>query len=179
MMVFEQLSGCRNERRIFLDQKNCCQKAERRQCWVNLILKIPHVRLTNISVLTEKVFLQQSSSYSVTDREHVLLRSNKSIFRFKNLFSSVILFLVDCLTYNTQVYKVYRDTVACTATRCEVDGSGIEYRKEARYFAPVQTGPLFHTTSHKMGTGSLSRGYIGRGLALITYSHLAPRLKKE
>jgi hypothetical protein len=30
-----------------------------------------------------------------------------------------------------------------------------------------------------MGTGSLSQGWSGRGMALIIHPHLAPRLKKQ
>jgi hypothetical protein len=33
--------------------------------------------------------------------------------------------------------------------------------------------------SYKMGTGSLSRGSVGGGVALTTHCSLAPRLKKE
>jgi len=49
----------------------------------------------------------------------------------------------------------------------------------ARFSAPVETGPGAHPTSYTIGTGSLSRGANGRGLALTTHPHLAPRLKKE
>jgi len=43
-----------------------------------------------------------------------------------------------------------------------------------RFSSPVQTGPVSHTASYKMGTGSLSRGLSGRGVALTTHGHLAP-----
>ena len=36
-----------------------------------------------------------------------------------------------------------------------------------------------HTAPYKMGTGSLSRGQSGRGVALTTHLHLTLRLKKE
>ena len=36
-----------------------------------------------------------------------------------------------------------------------------------------------HTASCTMGTGSLSPGYSGRGVALTSHPILAPRLKKE
>ena len=49
----------------------------------------------------------------------------------------------------------------------------------ARFSAPVQTGPGAHPASCRIGTGSLSRGLSGQGVALTTHSHLAPRLKKE
>ena len=50
---------------------------------------------------------------------------------------------------------------------------------KARFFAPAQTGRGAHPASYKIGTGSLSRWYSGRGVALTTHSHLRPRLKKE
>jgi hypothetical protein len=56
---------------------------------------------------------------------------------------------------------------------------GIEIPVGARCSAPVQTGPGAHAASCTMGTGSLSRGQSGRGVALTTQPHLAPRLKKE
>jgi len=39
----------------------------------------------------------------------------------------------------------------------------------ARFSALVQTGPGAHPASYTMGTGSLSRGKSGRGVALITH----------
>jgi len=50
---------------------------------------------------------------------------------------------------------------------------------EARFSAPVQNGPGAHPASYKMGTGFLSPGQSGRGVALTTQLHLAPWLKKE
>jgi hypothetical protein len=35
--------------------------------------------------------------------------------------------------------------------------------------APVQTDPVAHPASYTMGTGSLSRGQSGRGVALTTH----------
>ena len=40
------------------------------------------------------------------------------------------------------------------ATRYGVDGPGMESRWEARFSAPVQTGPVAHPASCTMGTGS-------------------------
>jgi len=39
----------------------------------------------------------------------------------------------------------------------------------ARFSAPIQTGPGSHTASYTMGTGSLSGGQSGRGVALTTH----------
>jgi hypothetical protein len=51
---------------------------------------------------------------------------------------------------------------------------------EARFSAPVQTGPVAHPASYTMGTGSFPGvKRAGRGVALTTHPHLAPGLKKE
>ena len=63
------------------------------------------------------------------------------------------------------------------ATGWMVQGSNPGGR--ARFSASVQTGPGTHLASSTEGTGSVSRGYSGRGVALTTHLHLAPRLKKE
>ena len=42
-----------------------------------------------------------------------------------------------------------------------------------------KTSPGAHPASFAMGTGYLFRGKSGEGVALTTYPHLAPRLKKE
>jgi hypothetical protein len=57
--------------------------------------------------------------------------------------------------------------------------SGDRILVEVRFSAPVHIGPGTHTACCTMGTGFLSRKQSGRGLALTTHPHLAPRLKKE
>ena len=57
--------------------------------------------------------------------------------------------------------------------------SGDRIPVEARFSAPVQTGPGAHPASCTMGTRSLSRRSSSRGVALTTYNNLVPRLKKE
>ena len=47
-----------------------------------------------------------------------------------------------------------RDSSVGIATRYGLDGPGIGSRCEARFFAPVQTGPGVHPASCTMGTGS-------------------------
>ena len=64
------------------------------------------------------------------------------------------------------------------ATRYGLDGPGIESRWEARFSAPVQTGPGAHPISYTMGTESLS-GVKRPGRGVDHPPHLAPRLKKE
>jgi hypothetical protein len=47
-----------------------------------------------------------------------------------------------------------RDSSVGIATRYGLDGPGMESRWEARFSAPVQTGPGAHPASYTMGTGS-------------------------
>jgi hypothetical protein len=49
----------------------------------------------------------------------------------------------------------------------------------ARFSAPIQTDPGAHPASYTVDIGSVSRALSGRGVALTTHPHLAPRLKKE
>ena len=54
------------------------------------------------------------------------------------------------------------------ATRYGLDNPGIESRWEARFSAPVQTGPGAHPASYTMGTGSLP-GVERPGVSLTTH----------
>jgi hypothetical protein len=57
------------------------------------------------------------------------------------------------------------DSSVGIATRYGLDGHGIESRWEARFFAPVQTGPGAHPASCTMGTGSFPGvKWQGRGI---------------
>ena len=76
-------------------------------------------------------------------------------------------------------YNSVNFEVVGTATCYGLGGPGIESRWGARFSAIAQTGPGSHTASCTTGTGSLSRGRSGRGVALTTHPHLAQRLKKE
>ena len=53
---------------------------------------------------------------------------------------------------------VGRDSVHDVVTRYGLDGPGIESRWESRFSAPVQTGPVPHSQSCTVGTGSPFRG---------------------
>jgi len=44
------------------------------------------------------------------------------------------------------------------ATGYGLNGPGIEFRWEARFSAPVQTGPGTHPATYTMGTGSFPGG---------------------
>jgi hypothetical protein len=50
--------------------------------------------------------------------------------------------------------KVGWDSSVGIATRCRLDGPGIESHWEAKFSAPVQTGPGVHPFSYTVGTGS-------------------------
>jgi hypothetical protein len=77
----------------------------------------------------------------------------------------------NCLMYSQQ--SVGRDSAVSIATR-----SGDRIPVGARFSAPVQTDPGAHRACYTIGTGSLSRGYIGRDLELTTHPHLVPGLKR-
>jgi hypothetical protein len=64
---------------------------------------------------------------------------------------------------------VGHDSSVGIATGYGMDGSGIESRWEARFSAPVQTGPGAHPASCTMGTGSLPGVKSGRGVALTPH----------
>ena len=51
-----------------------------------------------------------------------------------------------------------RDSSVSIATCYGLDGPGIESRWEARFAAPVQTGPWSYPVSCAMGTGSFPEG---------------------
>ena len=51
-----------------------------------------------------------------------------------------------------------QDSSVGIASRCRLDGPGIEFRWGARFSAPVQTGPGSHPASCTMGTGSFPGG---------------------
>jgi len=70
-------------------------------------------------------------------------------------------------------------SVVCIATGYGLDGPGIESRWEARFSAPVQTGPGVHPTSCKMGTGSFPGVKSGRGETLTPHSLLVPWSRKS
>jgi len=58
-----------------------------------------------------------------------------------------------------------------------LDGPEIESRWEARFSAPVQTGPEAHPASCTMGTGSFLGVRCGRGVTLTPHPLLVPRSK--
>jgi len=55
------------------------------------------------------------------------------------------------------------------ATDCGLDGLGIESWWEARFSAPVQTGPGVHPAFCTMGTASFPGVKGGRGVLLTTH----------
>ena len=60
------------------------------------------------------------------------------------------------------------------ATELRAGWFGIESRW-GRDFPPVQTGPVAHRVSCKMGTGSFPGVKCGRGVLLTTHHLLVPR----
>jgi len=77
------------------------------------------------------------------------------------------------------MYFMDRDSSVSIVTRYGLDGPGIQFRWVARFYASVQTGPAAQPASYTMGTVSFPGVKSGRGVALTTHLHLAPRLQKE
>jgi hypothetical protein len=65
------------------------------------------------------------------------------------------------------------------ATGYGLDGPGIVSRLDARFSAPVQTGPGAHPASCTMGTGSFPRVESGRCVTLTPHPLLVPRSKNR
>ena len=65
------------------------------------------------------------------------------------------------------------------ATGYGLEGPGIESRWEARYSAPVQTGPGAQPSSSTMGTGSFPGVKSVRGLTLTPHLFLVPWSRKD
>jgi hypothetical protein len=65
------------------------------------------------------------------------------------------------------------------ATELRVGRSGDRIPVEARFSAPVQTGPGVHPASCTMGTGSFPGVKYGRGVLLTTHPLLVPRSWKS
>jgi len=60
-----------------------------------------------------------------------------------------------------------------------MDGPWIESRWEARFSAPVQTGPGAHPASYTMGTETFPGIKSGRGVTLTPHPLLVPLVMEE
>ena len=74
------------------------------------------------------------------------------------------------MVVKSQVVKMCTGNTTCgpdssvdIATAYGLGGPGLESRWEARFSAPVQTGPEAHPASCKMGTGSFPGGKVRPG----------------
>jgi len=65
-------------------------------------------------------------------------------------------------------------SVVGIATGYGLEGPGIESRYEARFSAPVQTGPGAYPAYCTMGTGSFPGVKSGQGVTLPPHSFLVP-----
>ena len=70
--------------------------------------------------------------------------------------------------------KVYRDSSIGIATELPAGRSGDRIPLEARFSAPVQTGPGAHPASSTMGTGSFLEVKTGRSVMLTPHLLLVP-----
>jgi hypothetical protein len=72
--------------------------------------------------------------------------------------------------------------VTCTSYRGDwlrAGRSGDRIPLEARFSAPVQTGPVAHPASYTVGTGSFLRIKSGRGVTLTPHTLQVPRSKNR
>jgi len=72
-----------------------------------------------------------------------------------------------------------RDSSVGIATSYGLDGPGIESRWEARFSAPVQTGPGAHPASCTLGTWSFTGVKSGWSVTLTPHLFLVPLVMKE
>jgi len=92
--------------------------------------------------------------------------------------------------FNDTASNNRNDTSVGIATRCGLDGTGIESRWGARFSGPVQAGPGAHAASYTMDTGSFpgvkrpeggvdhpppSSAEVKERVELYLYSHLGLR----
>jgi hypothetical protein len=71
------------------------------------------------------------------------------------------------------------DSSVGIATELWAGWSGDRIPVEARFSAPVQTGPEAHPASCKTGTGSFPEVRCGRGVTLTPHLLLVPRSKNR
>ena len=76
--------------------------------------------------------------------------------------------------YKAQVLWCGSGSVAGIATGYGLDVPGIESWWEARFSAPVQTGPGAHPASYTIGTGSFPGVKSGRGVKLTPHPLIVP-----
>jgi hypothetical protein len=76
------------------------------------------------------------------------------------------------------MYILGRDSSVGIVTDYGLGGPGIESRWEARFYAPVQTGPGAHPAPYTMGTESFP-GVKRPGRGADLPPHVAPRVNKE
>jgi hypothetical protein len=106
--------------------------------------------------------------------ENLLTEGTTSRFSTKNCF----LRFVKAVTHSGCLYHLFQQlgpgSQVGIATGYGLDGPGIESRWEARFSAPVQTGPRAHPASRTMGTGSFLGVKSGRGVTLTPRPLLVP-----
>ena len=79
-------------------------------------------------------------------------------YRVFNKYESILLQCILFIFILDLLYTVSRDSSGGIATHYGLDDPGIESRWEARFSAPVHTGPGAHPASYIMRTGSLPPG---------------------
>jgi hypothetical protein len=98
------------------------------------------------------------------------------------------IFLRDCTNYAFVCYMAFLchcfhlfgpGSSVGIVTGYGLDGPGDRIPVEARFYAPVRTGPGAHPASCTMGTGSFPGVNSGRGVTLTPHPLLVPLVMKE
>jgi hypothetical protein len=135
------------------------------------------LNLTCSELLHENDIVPKSNQtiYSVRTQQHTQspVSQNRSVFRSHPRPSSGLHFNIK------RYYLCTPGSSVGIATGYGLEGSGIESRWEARFSAPVQTGPEAHPASCIMGTGSFPGVEGGRGVTLTPHPPLVPRSKNR
>jgi hypothetical protein len=101
---------------------------------------------TRISLLYKTLIYGYPDSHLSTQG----LRGSSAVYLPNHLLD----FVIDFNNADAGNLSVGRYRFVSTATHCELDGLGIEYRCGVRFFAIVQSDPGAHPTSYPMGTVS-------------------------
>ena len=107
-------------------------------------------------------------------RQLLLLPHHRQIF--KNEVPACVLALIVSIGLHNQHGP---GSIVGIATGYGLDGPGIESRWQARFSAPIQTGPGAHPASCTMGTGSLPGVKSGRGVTLTPHPLPVPWSRKS
>jgi hypothetical protein len=151
---------------------------------------------TECTVFASECGLRIYCKSHICDYVHILMKSNLQLFTCMYIFWQDVVGTESPHMHSSRMFhfnphlrlffKLRRSTrILCAgssvgiATCYVLDGPGIESRWEARFSAPVQTGPGAHPASCTVGTGSFPGIERGRGVTLTPTPSSAEVQKTE